>query len=103
MRKSYMGVDQSIVFYCDSCDVQYTVADTMEVPPDWIAVQVAAADSEGAIPPHERDVYNHFCGIECLKSHIRSEAFNERIIFANKPIEEDENDNDDGGTAMGDS
>lgn len=95
-----MGVDQSIVFYCDSCDTQYTVSDMMEIPPDWIAVQVAISDSEGAIPPHERDVYNHFCSLECFKSYVRSGEFKERIVFANKPIDEDDNDSDniDGGS-----
>jgi hypothetical protein len=62
----------------------------MELPPNWIGVQIAIANSDGYIPPHERDIYMHFCSIECLSEHADGDDFKERYYLADKMDQEEQ-------------
>lgn len=85
-----MGLLQSIVFMCDRCDKHFTIGNDMELPPGWLGVQLAIADSNGYIPTREREVYMHFCSLECLSEFIDSDELKERFYLVDKQEDSEE-------------
>lgn len=79
-----MGLHQSVVFTCDMCESHFTVGNDMELPPGWIGVQMAVADADGYIPTHERDIYIHFCSLQCLGEYMSGDDMKERYYLADR-------------------
>lgn len=83
-------MSHSITFICDSCEKQFMIDETMEIPPHWIAVQIAIADKDGLVPSQERDVFSHFCSQECVVEYTSSDKIRERSLT----VDRDFNDED---------
>ena len=95
-----MSYEQTITFKCnnETCGLQYTIEEEMEMPPHWFGLQLAIADSEGMIPPHERDIFQHFCSQRCLVEYVASKIIKTRYLLASRkePYEPDDDDAGDG-------
>ena len=74
-----------MVFTCDQCGKHFTLGSDMELPPGWFGFHIAIADSDGYIPSHERDTYDHFCSIECVSEYVAGGDLKERLYLADKP------------------
>ncbi len=85
-----MGLHQQVVFTCDQCDKHFTLGFDMELPPGWFGVQIAIADSDGYIPPHEREIYTHYCSLDCLAESVVDDDLKERFYLADKLDKDDE-------------
>ncbi len=87
-----------VTIICNVCGTEYMLPNDMELPPLWIALQIAIADTDGCIPDHERDNYCHFCSTECLKDFAGGDDLLQRISLIEQEPErlEKPEDPDDG-------
>jgi len=92
-----MSFRHEITFKCDSCDTNFTIDEqAMELPPGWLGLQIAVADSDGCIPEQEREVFGHFCTRACLVEYISSQQIMERLCLTDKKIDDPfENDEEE--------
>lgn len=79
-----------VTFICDSCEKQFMIDETMDVPPHWIAIQVAMSDKDGLIPNQERDKFSHFCSQECVALYAKSDELRERSLMVDRNSEDDD-------------
>jgi hypothetical protein len=84
-----------LTLLCDSCGKEYMVDETMDMPPYWMAVQIAIGDKEGFVPEHERDKFIHFCSQECFADYCGSAELKERIMLVDRMEGADEEEPDD--------
>lgn len=84
-------MSHQLIYVCDNCGKEYTVDDSMEMPPYWFGVQIAIADKDGLIPPHEREIFDHFCCQTCFTKHSEGKEVRERKCIVDKKFDEDEN------------
>jgi hypothetical protein len=67
------------------------MADTeIEMPPMWMGMQVMIADTEGLIPDQEREIFHHFCKLECLREFLASDSLDQRMVMIDAQDEIDE-------------
>jgi hypothetical protein len=96
-----MSFRHKVDFTCDNCDKEYMLSDGMELPPSWIGVQIAIANTEGMIPEHEQEVYLHFCSIECLSDYVKGNDMMDRFLLADRPVEDEDDDDNNGNQESG--
>lgn len=87
-----------ITIVCDSCEKEYMIESTMDLPPYWLGVQMAIADKDGVVPP--KDIFIHLCSQECMADYAASDIMKEKILLADKherDFREEEDDEDDIG------
>lgn len=88
----------SVTFHCDVCEVDYTVADAMDIPPHWFAVQIAIGNQNGTVPTADRDVFYHFCSLDCVIEHAQSDKLKERFLTIDRQIDLGEEDDEEEDT-----
>jgi hypothetical protein len=76
------------------CEVEYTIEQKMDLPPYWIGVQLALSNVNGFIPSHEREVFNHFCSMECLTVYLQGEEVLQRKSLVDRSFDDDEDDDE---------
>ena len=81
----------SVTFKCDTCGKNYLLNDMMELPPLWLGVQLSISNSVGIIPPHESEIFNHFCSQECLIKFTKGNGIKERKCMVDRDYEQDVN------------
>ena len=89
-----MSFRHRVDFKCDTCDREHMLDEGMELPPNWMGVQIAFSNAEGIIPEHEQEVFNHFCSLQCLAEFVQSEEVKERFYLSD---EDDDDEDDEGG------
>jgi hypothetical protein len=89
-----MAFKHRIDFSCDGCGKQYSLEENMDLPPQWLGVQIAISDNEGTILKHEQEYFSHFCSIECLTDYSKSEELKERMLMSDVHSEEDDMEED---------
>ena len=90
-----MSIIQDISFVCDGCDTHHMVKDDAEMPPHWLGLQIAIANEDGLISSQERDIYKHFCSIECMITYVCGEEIKERLSFVDRKNLDNEPSEDD--------
>jgi hypothetical protein len=83
-----MSIVHQVTYHCDGCDTNFMIDETMELPPSWLGLQIVIADSDGCIPDHEREIFCHFCSQKCLMEYASSVAMRERLVLADKSLQE---------------
>lgn len=81
-----------VTFVCDGCETQFMVDESMDIPPHWLAAQIAISDKEGMVPNQERDIFLHFCKRECVMQYVSGAKLRERLCL----VDRDYDDDDDG-------
>ena len=85
-----MIFNHQVTFTCDACDQNYLINDSMEMPPGWLGMQVAIADTDGCVPDNEQDVFCHFCSQNCFMEFASSDEMRRRLVMVdNNIVEED--------------
>lgn len=90
-----MSFRHNIDFKCDNCDHEYMLNEGMELPPSWMGVQIAFANTKGVIPEDEQEIFSHFCSLKCLIEFVQSDEIKERFFLADQNDEDGEEDDDD--------
>ena len=54
-------MSHKITIICDSCDSQFMIDETMDMPPYWLGVRLAVADGDGLVSSHERELISVNC------------------------------------------
>jgi len=89
-----MSFNHEVTFKCDACETNFMIDESMEMPPGWLGMQVAIADSDGCVPDHEQDVFCHFCSQDCFVEFASSDEMRSRLAMADSIIEEDSGSDD---------
>lgn len=83
-----------VTFHCNNCSTEYAIDNSMDLPPHWVAVQLAITNNEGLIPEHEQNLYMHFCTQKCFTAYSKSDELKERILMVDSlppdDVDEDE-------------
>lgn len=90
-----MSFKHIVDFECDGCGQRYSL-ESGELPPRWIGVQIAMANTEGDIPKHEQKCFSHFCSLECLLEFAKSDDLRERFLLSDVVFEEDIDEDEEG-------
>lgn len=79
---------------CDGCETNFMLdPDNQDMPPNWMAIQIAIADKKGMIASQEKgDVFVHFCCIECAVEYFESDSFKEVYLLTDSETDEEEHD-----------
>lgn len=85
-----------VTFICDSCEKQFMIDESMDIPPHWIAIQVAMSNKDGLVPNQEREVFSHFCSQDCVTVYAQSDILRERSIMVDRNFEDEEESEGDG-------
>jgi len=84
-----------VTFVCETCDTEYTVEGSMEMPPYWMGIQIVIAGNFGHIPNHEQENYQHFCSDTCIIEYLQSKDFRRRKVLVDKEDKDKDKDTDE--------
>ena len=90
----------NITLSCDSCGSEFSAEDEMELPPYWMGVQIAVANSNGLIAG--QDLFVHICSQKCFVEFSKGQVIKNKIMLidkekpSNKQMHEDDEDMEEG-------
>lgn len=90
-----MSIKHRVTFSCDACETEFIIDERhMDLPSGWIGLQIVVANSDGCIPEHEQEVFEHFCSQKCLTEYAASDEVRTRLAMADAETAEEEKDED---------
>lgn len=91
-----MSIHHEVTFKCDSCDQNFLIEESMDLPPNWLGLQVICSNTDGIIPEHEQENFCHFCSPECLIEYTTGDELLVRLsmVDQNPDFDEDEDPED---------